>query len=167
MIRRPPRSTLFPYTTLFRSTCVLGGGEGGVDAVAVRALVVCGDVRRGGQGIERHHAARRAADEVPAALREQADASRPLAEDAAPPGHDTPPGRRSAGTSKSIVSPKSATGVSAWRSVASPAGLVPAASASRWSRTQRSGTCRRTASRASGRGSPAAASAMPTYGRGG
>src|SRR3989442_11707794 len=71
MIRRPPRSTLFPYTTLFRSTCVLGGGEGGVDAVAVRALVVCGDVRRGGQGIERHHAARRAADEVPAALREQ------------------------------------------------------------------------------------------------
>src|SRR3712207_8589574 len=31
MIRRPPRSTLFPYTTLFRS--VLGGGEeaGGAD----------------------------------------------------------------------------------------------------------------------------------------
>src|SRR3712207_7785311 len=27
MIRRPPRSTLFPYTTLFRS-----GGEGGEDA---------------------------------------------------------------------------------------------------------------------------------------
>src|SRR3712207_3995601 len=26
MIRRPPRSTLFPYTTLFRST--LGGGPG-------------------------------------------------------------------------------------------------------------------------------------------
>src|SRR3712207_8313493 len=23
MIRRPPRSTLFPYTTLFRSTCLL------------------------------------------------------------------------------------------------------------------------------------------------
>src|SRR2546430_6171478 len=23
MIRRPPRSTLFPYTTLFRSTCTL------------------------------------------------------------------------------------------------------------------------------------------------
>src|SRR5438445_4962553 len=30
MIRRPPRSTLFPYTTLFRSTC---GGY----ALAVRA----------------------------------------------------------------------------------------------------------------------------------
>src|SRR5256885_8552519 len=26
MIRRPPRSTLFPYTTLFRS-CVVGGGR--------------------------------------------------------------------------------------------------------------------------------------------
>src|SRR3989442_4640950 len=26
MIRRPPRSTLFPYTTLFRSTAVTGGG---------------------------------------------------------------------------------------------------------------------------------------------
>src|SRR3989441_7279839 len=25
MIRRPPRSTLFPYTTLFRSLLVLGG----------------------------------------------------------------------------------------------------------------------------------------------
>src|SRR5258706_12644018 len=33
MIRRPPRSTLFPYTTLFRSPSPLlrgeGGGEGG------------------------------------------------------------------------------------------------------------------------------------------
>src|SRR3712207_7538600 len=27
MIRRPPRSTLFPYTTLFRSVLVEGGGE--------------------------------------------------------------------------------------------------------------------------------------------
>src|SRR2546430_12262285 len=26
MIRRPPRSTLFPYTTLFRS-CIFGGGR--------------------------------------------------------------------------------------------------------------------------------------------
>src|SRR2546422_8289837 len=30
MIRRPPRSTLFPYTTLFRSTLSAGGGAGGV-----------------------------------------------------------------------------------------------------------------------------------------
>src|SRR5690348_17699755 len=26
MIRRPPRSTLFPYTTLFRSSCTLSPG---------------------------------------------------------------------------------------------------------------------------------------------
>src|SRR5258708_15207720 len=29
MIRRPPRSTLFPYTTLFRSSS--GGADGGMD----------------------------------------------------------------------------------------------------------------------------------------
>src|SRR2546429_6046110 len=28
MIRRPPRSTLFPYTTLFRSREIAGGGRG-------------------------------------------------------------------------------------------------------------------------------------------
>src|SRR2546430_13752319 len=38
MIRRPPRSTLFPYTTLFRSADFLrgiehGGGEGGLAAL--------------------------------------------------------------------------------------------------------------------------------------
>src|SRR5258707_2236495 len=31
MIRRPPRSTLFPYTTLFRSTGAAGTGAGFVD----------------------------------------------------------------------------------------------------------------------------------------
>src|SRR3712207_9481597 len=31
MIRRPPRSTLFPYTTLFRSLGVLVGKRGGID----------------------------------------------------------------------------------------------------------------------------------------
>src|SRR5256885_12747766 len=31
MIRRPPRSTLFPYTTLFRSASVEGPGAGEVD----------------------------------------------------------------------------------------------------------------------------------------
>src|SRR3712207_8717104 len=33
MIRRPPRSPLFPYTTLFRSLVLAGGGEvaGGVE----------------------------------------------------------------------------------------------------------------------------------------
>src|SRR3712207_7015408 len=31
MIRRPPRSTLFPYTTLFRSHCVVERDVRGVD----------------------------------------------------------------------------------------------------------------------------------------
>src|SRR5438270_5988463 len=31
MIRRPPRSTLFPYTTLFRSDCPHGRSRGGFD----------------------------------------------------------------------------------------------------------------------------------------
>src|SRR2546430_12050958 len=30
MIRRPPRSTLFPYTTLFRSVIVLSGVDNGL-----------------------------------------------------------------------------------------------------------------------------------------
>src|SRR3712207_6975137 len=34
MIRRPPRSTLFPYTTLFRSLLVLAGRQGREDADA-------------------------------------------------------------------------------------------------------------------------------------
>src|SRR2546430_5714810 len=42
MIRRPPRSTLFPYTTLFRSR------TGGVSTGAVRtAIVRCGGVGLG------------------------------------------------------------------------------------------------------------------------
>src|SRR3712207_7962172 len=47
MIRRPPRSTLFPYTTLFRS----GVQQHHVEAVrlqqAERAVDGLGDVRRG------------------------------------------------------------------------------------------------------------------------
>src|SRR5205807_7926187 len=35
MIRRPPRSTLFPYTTLFRSVALLRGALGGFE---IRAL---------------------------------------------------------------------------------------------------------------------------------
>src|SRR5260370_4708283 len=36
MIRRPPRSTLFPYTTLFRSTAILASIFGGGGEVACR-----------------------------------------------------------------------------------------------------------------------------------
>src|SRR5688572_30946097 len=38
MIRRPPRSTLFPYTTLFRSIWVAGGQQGRVHQGPVAAL---------------------------------------------------------------------------------------------------------------------------------
>src|SRR2546429_9061023 len=36
MIRRPPRSTLFPYTTLFRSHAGVGGGPPGARPLAAR-----------------------------------------------------------------------------------------------------------------------------------
>src|SRR5256885_6241101 len=42
MIRRPPRSTLFPYTTLFRS--LLGGGEVGFQTRIVDAGVQVAEV---------------------------------------------------------------------------------------------------------------------------
>src|SRR3712207_7799350 len=43
MIRRPPRSTLFPYTTLFRSTAfrsAVGDDRGGGDADAAGAVLL-------------------------------------------------------------------------------------------------------------------------------
>src|SRR3712207_9450268 len=56
MIRRPPRSTLFPYTTLFRSWSVvqthhLGGGSVGRHEGGVELLEVFGGEEReiGGQ----------------------------------------------------------------------------------------------------------------------
>src|SRR5258705_2209123 len=41
MIRRPPRSTLFPYTTLFRS---VAAGRAAADMDAARVAAVAGDV---------------------------------------------------------------------------------------------------------------------------
>src|SRR3712207_9594893 len=38
MIRRPPRSTLFPYTTLFRSNRVIGTGTG-LDSARLRRII--------------------------------------------------------------------------------------------------------------------------------
>src|SRR2546430_5857049 len=48
MIRRPPRSTLFPYTTLFRSVVVFERLEGVLDVVRHHALVRAALVRRRG-----------------------------------------------------------------------------------------------------------------------
>src|SRR5438477_13146356 len=45
MIRRPPRSTLFPYTTLFRSHGAqrrVGGGVAGSRAGGLAQLALCG-----------------------------------------------------------------------------------------------------------------------------
>src|SRR3712207_7230082 len=47
MIRRPPRSTLFPYTTLFRSAPADQGDGGGRSGVGDRGP---GGVRVGGRG---------------------------------------------------------------------------------------------------------------------
>src|SRR5438309_7324285 len=46
MIRRPPRSTLFPYTTLFRSQQRRGGRERGDGARGIQCNG-CRDIRRG------------------------------------------------------------------------------------------------------------------------
>src|SRR2546430_5762579 len=47
MIRRPPRSTLFPYTTLFRSPSIsisnLSKSQGGLDLVPVFVMDMEGD----------------------------------------------------------------------------------------------------------------------------
>src|SRR2546422_4350730 len=43
MIRRPPRSTLFPYTTLFRSTLLTGGAPSRGRAARIR----CGGLTLG------------------------------------------------------------------------------------------------------------------------
>src|SRR5437660_4088318 len=42
MIRRPPRSTLFPYTTLFRSHLIPEGGYRGIPKVYGPGYLVCG-----------------------------------------------------------------------------------------------------------------------------
>src|SRR3712207_8566169 len=55
MIRRPPRSTLFPYTTLFRSAAV--GGLGDEPAGRIRADPGA-RVRRAPRARERRHGGR-------------------------------------------------------------------------------------------------------------
>src|SRR5256885_7995479 len=59
MIRRPPRSTLFPYTTLFRSTLVSragleGGGRGARAPFIARAGDALGSGLRGFLRSEEH-----------------------------------------------------------------------------------------------------------------
>src|SRR3712207_7311068 len=58
MIRRPPRSTLFPYTTLFRSHRLNRGG----DRDANRALYILAVVRLGCDSRTQAYVARRTAE---------------------------------------------------------------------------------------------------------
>src|SRR3712207_8528717 len=56
MIRRPPRSTLFPYTTLFRSRQAAARGDDGVDPAGDRAgdpALARADPPRGGEPHDR------------------------------------------------------------------------------------------------------------------
>src|SRR2546425_1506051 len=54
MIRRPPRSTLFPYTTLFRSRRAVDRRRGGRVGVAVAQLGRAPDAPRVEQRSEEH-----------------------------------------------------------------------------------------------------------------
>src|SRR5256885_11079974 len=59
MIRRPPRSTLFPYTTLFRSRAFQGGRRGG-SGLRLR-LPECREHGQLAGGVQEQPGARRAA----------------------------------------------------------------------------------------------------------
>src|SRR5256885_14887842 len=50
MIRRPPRSTLFPYTTLFRSALLLAAGAEGKRTALPNAKILIHQVSGGFQG---------------------------------------------------------------------------------------------------------------------
>src|SRR2546430_13611214 len=55
MIRRPPRSTLFPYTTLFRSREDHALEQWLIAAVAAQAAQLRAQVRHEGCGLRTHH----------------------------------------------------------------------------------------------------------------
>src|SRR3712207_6866032 len=46
MIRRPPRSTLFPYTTLFRSADLFGSGAGPTETATATRTATVNTIRR-------------------------------------------------------------------------------------------------------------------------
>src|SRR3712207_8367252 len=69
MIRRPPRSTLFPYTTLFRSR--VERREDGVEVPAQVLHIL--DARVAGQGLRQHVALRRVLEVDPERLVERSE----------------------------------------------------------------------------------------------
>src|ERR1035437_10725400 len=62
MIRRPPRSTLFPYTTLFRSAREVGAHEGG--AAAMEFVPFSAMTRMSGVNAHGHEVRKGAGDSV-------------------------------------------------------------------------------------------------------
>src|SRR3989441_8804992 len=52
MIRRPPRSTLFPYTTLFRSAAIRGAKD---DLLGLKENIIIGHLIPAGTGVYRYH----------------------------------------------------------------------------------------------------------------
>src|SRR3712207_3894501 len=134
MIRRPPRSTLFPYTTLFRSRALLDGlgdghrhaavleGAGRVGALHLEVHLAAGAPgqlprrhERGGALVQRHHR-RGVGDRQPRAV--GLDEARPARGHGRRHGHDRPSTRstlvtpRTAGISRSapIVADSAASG---------------------------------------------------------
>src|SRR3712207_8599939 len=75
MIRRPPRSTLFPYTTLFRSRLLIPPGAPGVRAVSFLGLGHARDrtgrLERGGEDDASAEAHPRAQRPRPVGLRSE------------------------------------------------------------------------------------------------
>src|SRR5947208_11966917 len=62
MIRRPPRSTLFPYTTLFRSQLVVGRGAGDPEIDEISEVIAADqDVLR--LHVAMHHAGEHRSEE--------------------------------------------------------------------------------------------------------
>src|SRR3712207_7889980 len=76
MIRRPPRSTLFPYTTLFRSKRLLDGGKG-LSEVATELGVSTGQL----SSWRTEHLAAGSAEALAARKAEQAETQRLKRED--------------------------------------------------------------------------------------
>src|SRR3712207_7702477 len=73
MIRRPPRSTLFPYTTLFRSDLLRRGLRVGVDRQLApdRSPRVAGPRRPGDDGVREHQRRRTEVPGTPPARSEE------------------------------------------------------------------------------------------------
>src|SRR3712207_8375757 len=68
MIRRPPRSTLFPYTTLFRSTTTLPDGTTITETVTEQAATTYSYTAKGVPGIDDYAASFTVASEPGAAV---------------------------------------------------------------------------------------------------